>query len=164
MGLVPGAWEVPFAPLKNHYVLHSSRVLLLQNFSLPLPAPVQCRTLNNLRLPCRRMPPSPNVSVQRASCPISNLSGQQGGQAKVLSCPVLFCRGPRCESERFKQHRQRLVIPPPTAAHSLTRPSPDDALQSHSYSASASVPRLLKFAVAAAFRRIHSEADHPSST
>ncbi|KAI3533025.1 hypothetical protein CABS02_13679 [Colletotrichum abscissum] len=62
------------------------------------------------------MPPSLNVSVQRASCSISILSGQQDGQ------------GPRCESERFKRHRQRLVIPPPTAAHSLTHPSPDDAL------------------------------------
>ncbi|KAK0374854.1 hypothetical protein CLIM01_07797 [Colletotrichum limetticola] len=32
------------------------------------------------------MPPSLNVSVQRASCPISILSGQQDDQAKVQFC------------------------------------------------------------------------------
>ncbi|KAK1724349.1 uncharacterized protein BDZ83DRAFT_731229, partial [Colletotrichum acutatum] len=87
-------------------------------------------------VPHLKQPPaalSPDATIAqrlRAACILPHLEPKWSAR-RPSKGPVL-CRGPRCESERFKRHRQRLVIPPPTAAHSLTRPSPDDALQTHS--------------------------------
>ncbi|KAK7434232.1 hypothetical protein Landi51_13611 [Colletotrichum acutatum] len=104
------------------------------------------------------MPPSPNVSVQRASCPISNLSGQQGGQAKVPSCVEV--QGVKARGSNGTVNVWSFFLRQLPTRSPVRRPTTPSKLIVLFFSSS-SVPTLLKIAVVAASRRIHTDNHDP---